>query len=129
MIRFLLIICPYFVGVCAGEVDLIEVASGRPTLEQSQKSCINDRFKLLIPLAGQYLSWEVVFNCCMPEYPPDFDVNDDAFLSTMTVDTLQELVPSMLNWDKNNNKSLLKVILELRSAYNKFQVIFSSFYL
>lgn len=110
------------IGVCAGEVDLIEVASGRPTLEQSQKSCINDRFKLLIPLAGQYLSWEVVFNCCMPEFPPDFEVNDDAFLSTMTADTLQDLVPSMLNWDKTNNKSLLKVILELRSAYNKYQV-------
>lgn len=99
--------------------------SGKPSWEQKKKCMVDDRIKLKIPFAGQYLSWEVVFNCSLPHYPPDFDLNDESFLSSISIDAMEENVPSLLNWDFSDNKALFNVISELRVLYLKYQVSFN----
>lgn len=91
-------------------------------MEKRRNVAIDDRFKLKIPIADQLVTWEVVFNCSFPDSPPDFDVSDVDFLYTLDTDTAEELLPSLYNWDPRNEKALINVITELRSAYLKYQV-------
>lgn len=105
--------------MCAGNLKIDEVQSGRPTIETSDCS---DRFKLIIPFAGQSITWEVVFNSVLPHSPPDFFFDDDTFLSDPEVAVIEENVPSLANWDCHDSKSLLRVICELLALYRKHQV-------
>ena len=108
-----------FVGICAGNLKIDNVQSGRPTTETS--NC-GDRFKLIIPYAGQSVTWEIVFNSVLPHFPPDFHFDDDTFLSDPEIELIEEAVPSLANWDCQDSKSLLKVICELLALYRKYQV-------
>ncbi|MGH0147165.1 UNVERIFIED_CONTAM: hypothetical protein FKN15_041484 [Acipenser sinensis] len=36
-----------------------------------------DRFKLHIPYAGETLKWDIIFNGCTPDLPPDFIFGED----------------------------------------------------
>lgn len=113
------------VGICAGNLKIDDVQSGRPTIETS--NC-GDRFKLIIPYAGQSITWEVVFNSVLPHFPPDFRFDDDTFLSDPEVELIEENVPSLANWDCQDSKSLLRVICELLALYRKYQVSLLSDY-
>jgi len=108
-----------FLGICAGNLKIDNVQSGRPTIETS--NC-GDRFKLIIPYAGQSVTWEVVFNSVLPHFPPDFHFDDDTFLSDPEIELIEETVPSLANWDCQDSKSLLNVICELLALYRKYQV-------
>jgi len=108
-----------FLGICAGNLKIDAVQSGKPTIEASNYV---DRFKLIIPYAGQSVTWEVVFDSVLPHFPPDFLFDDDTFLSDPEVKLIEENVPSLANWDCEDAKSLLHVICELLALYRKYQV-------
>lgn len=108
-----------FLGICAGSLKIDDVQSGRPTIEEPD---CGDRFKLIIPYAGQSITWEVVFNSVLLHFPPDFCFDDDTFLSDPEVGIIEENVPSLANWDSQDSKSLLYVICELLALYRKHQV-------
>jgi len=108
-----------FLGISPGNLKIDNVQSGRPTTETS--NC-GDRFKLIIPYAGQSVTWEIVFNSVLPHFPPDFHFDDDTFLSDPEIELIEETVPSLANWDCQDSKSLLKVICELLALYRKYQV-------
>lgn len=107
------------VGICAGNLKIDDIQSGRPTVETSH---YGDRFKLVIPFAGQSITWEIVFNSVVPHFPPDFCFDDDTFLSDPEMGMIEEGVPSLANWDHQDSKSLLHVICELLALYRKHQV-------
>ncbi|GLG94745.1 BRCA1-A complex subunit BRE [Gryllus bimaculatus] len=106
-------------GIGGGNLKIAEVQSGRPTIETSGSG---DRFKLSIPFAGQFISWEIIFNSYRKNYPPDFTFNDETFLSDPDVDILEKHLPSLANWNSQDPKALYYVISELLVLYRKHQV-------
>jgi len=108
-----------FLGIGDVNLRIDNVESGRPTTETS--NC-GDRFKLIITYAGQSLTWEVVFNSALPHLPPDFRFDDETFLSDPEANLIEETVPSLVNWDSEDSKSLLHVIQELLALYRKHKV-------
>lgn len=111
-----------FAGICAREIELVQLSTGKPALDKKHNVAIDDRFKLKIPISDQYMTWEVMFNCSLPNCPPDFELNDIDFFYSVTLDSMEELLPSLKRWDHRKNKALINVISELRSAYLKYQV-------
>lgn len=107
------------IGICTGNLKINEIQTGRPTIETTD---CGDRFRLIIPFAGQTISWEIVFNSMVPQFPPDFCFDDETFLSDPEIEMIEENVPSLANWDFQDSKSLLNVICELLSLYRKHQV-------
>ncbi|MGH0136132.1 UNVERIFIED_CONTAM: hypothetical protein FKN15_009772 [Acipenser sinensis] len=75
-----------------------------------------DRFKLHIPYAGETLKWDIIFNGCTPDLPPDFIFGED-------VEFLPE--PSELHhlveWDPGTAECLLQVVKELIQQYHQYQ--------
>ena len=106
-------------GICAGNLKIDNVLSGRPTIETS--NCGN-HFKLIIPYADQSVIWEVVFNSVLLHFPPDIHFDDNTFLSDPAVELIEKNVPSLANWECQDSKSLLHVICELPAVYRKYQV-------
>jgi len=107
-------------GICAREIELVEVSTGKPALEKHNLA-INDRFKLKIPVADQFMIWQIIFNGSFPNCPPDFDIGDSDFYS-ISLESFEEALPSLINWDCRNDKALVNVLSELHSAYLKYQV-------
>ncbi|CAN8008657.1 unnamed protein product, partial [Ixodes pacificus] len=58
-------------------VRVISAGEGGPR-DGTRQFC--DRFKLLLPYAGQSVTWEVIFQAHRPEFPPDFIFDDMSFL-------------------------------------------------
>ncbi|XP_052272392.1 BRISC and BRCA1-A complex member 2-like isoform X2 [Dreissena polymorpha] len=109
------------VGICAGRIKLTELTYGCPTvLADNQGKC--DRFKVVIPYAGQTLTWEVIFDANCPKEPPDFIFDADGFLPDM------QYLPSLNQWDYMDPGSLSRVLVELLAQYKTYQeqLIFAS---
>lgn len=75
-----------------------------------------DRFKVSLPYGGQTVTWEVIFNAHRPEFPPDFIFDDASFQPDI------EELPSLCDWDYEDDSALTKVIQELLEQYRKHQV-------
>lgn len=105
----------FFLGVCCEtiKIDSLSSSCGK---EQG------DRFKLSIPYAKQNLVWNVFFDSQCPEMGPDFIFNDNTFLADIDVDTLSVKVPSLANWNPNDENALLNVLKELLLCYKEHQV-------
>lgn len=101
-------------GICAGNMRIIDIKTGMSSFER--RDPCGDRFKLLIPYAGQSVTWEVVFFGSDPEFPPDFLFDDKSFEPEL------ESIQSLSSWNKDDNASLFHVIKELIDAYRKHQV-------
>ncbi|KAK3917366.1 BRISC and BRCA1-A complex member 2 [Frankliniella fusca] len=71
---------------------------------------------------GFVLVWEILFDSTCPEQAPDFLFDDDSFTSFLTVDILTERVPSLTNWNVNNQECLSKVLQELLNLYTLHQL-------
>ncbi|XP_059471059.1 BRISC and BRCA1-A complex member 2-like isoform X2 [Neocloeon triangulifer] len=92
----------------------------------------SDRFLLQIPYAGDCLEWHVLFDNQEPESPPQFIFNrssddryerlDSGFLEDFSVDQLEEILPSLANWDSDNEDALAEVIQELLIAFRRYQL-------
>ncbi|RZC32747.1 BRCA1-A complex subunit BRE-like [Asbolus verrucosus] len=79
-------------------------------------------YTLKIPYAGKRLSWELIFN---PEdmcFAPDFSFNDDTFYMSHDLDVIVENVPSLMNWNVNDSKSLTNVLKEFLNLFKKQQI-------
>ncbi|KAG6802092.1 BRISC and BRCA1-A complex member 2 [Apis mellifera caucasica] len=102
-------------GVCCEtiKIDSLSSSCGK---EQG------DRFKLSIPYAKQNLVWNVFFDSQCPEMGPDFIFNDNTFLADIDVDTLSVKVPSLANWNPNDENALLNVLKELLLCYKEHQI-------
>ncbi|CAH1791162.1 unnamed protein product [Owenia fusiformis] len=104
------------IGICEGNIRLTDITSGCNTLQVEKGPCC-DRFKMLLPYGGHSITWEVLFNSCYPEEPPDFIFgNDEQFF----LPDLFNLV-SLLEWDHTDPKSLLYVVQELLDQYKSYQ--------
>ncbi|XP_013415401.1 BRISC and BRCA1-A complex member 2-like [Lingula anatina] len=101
------------VGICAGSVRVTDIKSGAPSL--TNIPC-GDRFKVVIPYAGNSLTWEIIFNSCSPDDPPDFlfSAEDKDFWPQI------ENISHLANWDNTNPRSLFLVIQELLEEYKKY---------
>lgn len=97
------------------------MASGKPATEIKEGETVSDRFRLMIPFTSLSMTWQVIFNYLYPNCPPDFEFNDLDF-NYFVSDNIEELVPSLNHWDCRNDKALINVVTELRSAYLKYQV-------
>lgn len=75
-----------------------------------------------VPYAGKRLKWEVIFDPENFNFAPDFDFNDEEFLSYPDVDRVSENVPSWKNWNIKNPKSLAQVLNEFLILYKNYQV-------
>ncbi|XP_046403327.1 BRISC and BRCA1-A complex member 2-like [Ischnura elegans] len=104
---------------CESKVTISDVQTG---LAEEGKEPYGDRFKLVIPFAGQQISWSVVLDALNPHFPPDFCFDDPSFLSSTNPEFLEEHVPSLLNWNPENPNALLQVVEELLTLYRKHQV-------
>uniref|UniRef100_A0A669F399 BRISC and BRCA1-A complex member 2 n=1 Tax=Oreochromis niloticus TaxID=8128 RepID=A0A669F399_ORENI len=77
-----------------------------------------DRFKLHIPYAGETLKWDIIFNACYPELPPDFIFGEDAeFLPEPSE------LPHLVHWDAGNPECLLQLVKELIQQYHHYQCL------
>lgn len=103
-------------GLCGGKVKITDLNTGSPvTSDHSEPNC--DRFKVIIPYAGQTITWEVFFDSNYPEDPPDFifGSEDHDFFPDLNA------VASLRDWDYSDEKSLLRVFEELLYQYRKYQ--------
>lgn len=107
------------VGIGSGNIKISGISSGRPTDSAEGNA---DRFKLVIPYAGQKITWNVVFNSQKPHFAPDFCFDDDSFLADPDIEFLEEALPSLATWNVRDPRALLNVILELLEIYRKHQV-------
>lgn len=85
----------------------------------------NFHFIIKVPYAGKRLKWELFFDPEDFEFAPDFDFNDDHFLELPDHDTIENNIPSLVNWDLSNPKILSQVLSEFLSLYKQFQVNFT----
>lgn len=119
----------FFVGTIDNDIRISDYTTGRPCVEycssQPTSNDVGDRFRMKIFYAGKALNWDVIFNSLSPEEPPDFNLNDDNFMRTISVDCLEKFVPSLNNWKSDDASSLKNVITELVSCYRKYHVSFS----
>ncbi|KAK0079167.1 hypothetical protein PV325_001646 [Microctonus aethiopoides] len=91
-------------GVSCGAIELIEVTS-------SQCNEKGDRFEITIPYAQQLLNWTVIFDSTNPEMGPDFDFHDKTFLPDPQIETVEQFLPSLMEWDPTNQNCLLNVLI------------------
>ncbi|KAL5008989.1 hypothetical protein ScPMuIL_014570 [Solemya velum] len=101
-------------GICEGKIKVSDITSSCPSLKKQQKS---DRFKIIIPYAGQSLMWEVLFDCNHPEDPPDFifGADDNEFSPSL------EDLKCLSEWDANDPRALLLAVEQLVSQYGHYQ--------
>ncbi|XP_037575032.1 BRISC and BRCA1-A complex member 2 [Dermacentor silvarum] len=94
-------------------IRLVSASHGGPK-DGTKQLC--DRFKISLPYAGQTVTWEVIFQAHKPDLPPDFIFDDTSFLPNI------EEVPSLCDWDSEDDEALTNVIQELLEQYRKHQV-------
>lgn len=94
-------------------IQLVSASHGGPK-DGTKQLC--DRFKISLPYAGQTVTWEVIFQAHKPELPPDFIFDDTSFVPNI------EEVPSLCEWDSEDDQALTNVIQELLEQYRKHQV-------
>ncbi|XP_057658927.1 BRISC and BRCA1-A complex member 2-like [Diorhabda carinulata] len=82
----------------------------------------NFHFILNVPYAGKNLKWEIIFDPENFDFAPDFDFNDDEFLSYFDIDTITDNVPSWKNWNLKNPNALSQVLSEFLCLYKQHQV-------
>lgn len=105
----------YF-GICGGKIKITDLNTSCTTLTaMSPGNC--DRFKVVIPFAGQTITWEVLFDCNFPEGPPDFIFGSEDLDFFPDINSLQSLV----EWDYEDPCCLGQVIEELLYQYKKYQ--------
>lgn len=101
-------------GICGGKARLTHVRSGSIAYHDDLEG---DRFKVLLPYAGQTLTWEVLFDKHNPEESPDFIFgSEDTDFSPDIAD-----VKTLVDWDYHNPYALLLVIEELLILYKIHQ--------
>ncbi|CAN7937851.1 unnamed protein product [Ixodes hexagonus] len=93
-------------------IRVISAGEGGPR-DGTRQYC--DRFRLLLPYAGQSVTWEVIFQAHRPEFPPDFIFDDMSFLPKI------EDIPGLWDWDADDEQALVKVVFELLDQYRKHQ--------
>lgn len=81
-----------------------------------------NHFLLRIPYASKQLEWEIIFNEEDYTFAPDFYFRDEHFLSDPDYDVIMNNVPSLVQWNLKNPKSLITVLRELVTFYKKIQV-------
>ncbi|KAK8780054.1 hypothetical protein V5799_018605 [Amblyomma americanum] len=94
-------------------IRLVSASHGGPR-DGTQQLC--DRFKISLPYAGQAITWEVIFQAHRPELPPDFIFDDTAFQPNI------EELPSLCDWNSEDDQALTNVVQELLEQYRKHQV-------
>ncbi|XP_045160402.1 BRISC and BRCA1-A complex member 2-like [Mercenaria mercenaria] len=105
----------YF-GICGGKTKITDLNTSCTTLTaQNPGNC--DRFKVVIPFAGQTITWEVLFDCNYPESPPDFIFGSEDLDFFPDIYSLKSLV----EWDYKDPSCLGRVIEELLYQYRKYQ--------
>ncbi|XP_046579861.1 BRISC and BRCA1-A complex member 2-like [Haliotis rubra] len=102
------------VGVCFGKVRVIDTLTSCASVH-TYPNC--DRFKLIVPYAGQSITWEVLFDCNHPKDPPDFifGPDDDEFCPNL------EDLQCLHDWDYDDSRSLLEMVSELLEKYRLHQ--------
>ncbi|XP_014779468.1 BRISC and BRCA1-A complex member 2 [Octopus bimaculoides] len=102
------------VGIGAGNIYIKDVLSSCPSITLPPKG---DRFKVALPYAGCFVTWEVLFDCNHPDDPPDFifDADQKGFAPEL------ETIESLINWDHYKASSLLIVLQELLGKYRLYQ--------
>jgi BRCA1-A complex subunit BRE len=101
------------VGLCAGIIRVTDVRSGVYSNNDIKPS--GDRFRIIIPYGGHFLTWDVIFFGNTARYAPDFCFDDKLFFPEM------EDVPSLANWDPDDSSALVKVIKELLDQFSRYQ--------
>lgn len=107
-------------GTLEGNALLTVMASG----DCGRKDILStERYKLGLAYAGQQMQWLVLFDSQEPESPPQFLFPDSPnFLLDKSLEELESDLPSLVNWDCDDDRALIKVVNEMLMVYRKLQV-------
>lgn len=109
-----------------GKVGLIPINIDDINKIQHQISHANkfDEFHFIIkvPYAGKRLSWQLIFNPEDNKFPCDFDYNDEVFMDYLSLEIIEEHVPSLMSWSLENPTTLTKTLNELLLLYKRYQI-------
>lgn len=102
-------------------MDISIMSSGilPPDSEDEPPIEANHHLNIRVPYGGKKLSWDIIFDPEDMYQVPDFDFNDDDFLNYTNLETLIERVPSLVNWDLRNPKTLTSVLSEFLRLYKE----------
>ncbi|KAL0840478.1 hypothetical protein ABMA28_015724 [Loxostege sticticalis] len=101
-------------GLCKTKVDIERVSGGSEGAES--------QFRLVLPYCSKKLKWEVIFDSSSPWFAPDFRFDDDSFLSNVDEEFLENMLPSLSNWNESDPKALSDVISEMINLYKIHQI-------
>lgn len=102
-------------GLRGCSARIADVNSG--CLSDINESRYGDRFKLMLPYAGQTITWEVLFNASYPSEPPDFIFPENGNQFQPDVADIE----SLCCWNANDRHSLLNTVAELLQSYKNHQ--------
>ncbi|GAB6020477.1 hypothetical protein CHUAL_003166 [Chamberlinius hualienensis] len=100
-------------GIFGGNVKALDVQTGAYTLHDGPCA---DRMKLVIPYAGQTVSWEIMFFGNSGMYPPEFRFDDKSFIPDI------ESMQALQEWRSDDKFSLLRLVQEMLDAYREYQL-------
>jgi hypothetical protein len=110
----------YFSGTLEGNAFLTVMATGG---YEKKDILSTERYKLGLVYAGQPLQWHVLFDLQEPESPPQFLFpTSPSFLQDLSLDELEMVVPSLVNWNSDDDRALVKVVNEMIMVYRTLQV-------
>lgn len=112
------IFCP---GLSKFETKDIKAKTNR-YWELEVSSFKNYHFCISVPYAGKNLEWEIIFNPYDFSIVPDFNFNDNTFLSEANIDYITENIPSWYSWNLREPTALLSILNEFLDLYKKKQV-------
>ncbi|XP_074644163.1 BRISC and BRCA1-A complex member 2-like [Tubulanus polymorphus] len=104
-----------FIGVMKENPRILEIKSSTPTL--TDYSC-GDRFKIAVPYAKQLIAWEILFNCCCPNKPPDIIFGPDDRNFHLDLHECQ----SLLSYDSSDRFALRKFVVDVLKQYKEYHL-------
>jgi Brain and reproductive organ-expressed protein (BRE) len=108
-------------GTLDGNAFLTVLATGGHRPKDNILS--TERYQLGLVYAGQPLQWHVLFDKQEPESPPQFlFLTSPSFLQDLDLDNLEALVPSLVNWNCDDDRALVKVVNEMLIVFRRMQV-------
>ncbi|XP_045623985.1 BRISC and BRCA1-A complex member 2 [Procambarus clarkii] len=92
------------------------------TVEAIREGKPGDELLIKVPYAGTHLTIRLLFYLQEPWMPPDMSFSDIQFSSSISVKDLEELVPTLNNWNCSEDDIIAQLLHQLLQLYKKYQL-------
>ncbi|CAK8680317.1 BRISC and BRCA1-A complex member 2-like [Clavelina lepadiformis] len=99
-------------GFCVGGLKIEDPISSAACVPHEVLKNANDIFSIAIPLAGDILRWQFIFDGSNPGSPPDI-----LFSEYEDFDPEYDDIISLVKWDQENEENLLHVVKDVVGLY------------